>query len=115
MSDKILDESIIEETEPMTPDELIAHLVQDITADNSPELLASEFINGFVLEAREETAQILSLLEMPSETLIGLLKGIVGQSYQASIDALDTRGVTFLENLKGEIKGRMTRLASDTA
>ena len=115
MSDKILDESVIEEAEPITPDELINHLVQDIAADNSPDELASEFIDEFILQNREETTQILSLLEMPSDALVGLLKGVVGQGYQLTVEALETRGVTFLENLKAEVKKRMTELASDTA
>lgn len=115
MRDKILDESIIEEAELITPDELIAHLVQDIAAGNAPDELADEFIDGFVLQDRPETGQILSLLEMPSESLVGMLKGIVGQGYQSSLDALDSAGVNFLEGLKAEVKKRMTELASDTA
>ena len=63
MSDKISDEVIIEESEPITPDELIAHLIQDIGADNSPDELAAEFVDGFVLQPRPETGQMLSLLE----------------------------------------------------
>ncbi len=113
MSDKILDESIIDEAEPPTPDEIFAHLIQDIATGNAPEELADEFIDGFVLQDRAETGQMLSLLEMPSESLVGILKGIVGQGYQTSIDALDSSGVHFLEGLKAEVKKRMTELASD--
>jgi len=115
MNDKILDESIIEEAEPITPDELIAHLLQDIVSGNAPGDLANEFIDEFVLCDRPESGHILSLLETPSESLVELLKGLTGQSYQASIDALDSRGVNFLENLKAEVKERMTQLVNDTA
>ena len=113
MSDEILDDPILEESEPITPDELIAHLLQDIAADNPPSELAAEFVDGFVLQSRPETGQILSLLEMPTQSLVELLKGVVGQGYQSSVDALDSRGVKFLENLKTEVKGKMTQLAGD--
>lgn len=113
MSDKILDESILdEETEPMTVDELLAHLLQDLISDSPADDVANEFIDDFVLANRSETGQILSLLETPSESLVELLKGIVGQSYQASIVALDERGVNFLEELKSKVRGRMTELAN---
>lgn len=116
MSKDVLEESIVTEAaEPITPDELIAHLVQDIVAGSSPDELADEFIDSFILQDRAETGQILSLLEMPSESLVGMLKGVVGQSYQASVAALDSGGVKFLEGLKAEVKKRMTELASDTA
>ena len=55
------------------------------------------------------------MLETPSETLIELLKGIVGQGYQAQIAALDGRGVQFINGLKFAVKEKMTALASDTA
>ncbi len=115
MNDAILNESIIEESEPITPEELIAHLVQDVISDNSPDQMADEFVDEFILTDRPETGQILSLLETPSESLVELLKGMVVQSHQASIDALDTRGVNFLEELKLAVKERMTQLASDAA
>ncbi len=115
MTKKAVAEPVVEELEAITPDELIAHLVQDIAAGSSPDALADEFIDGFVLQSRPETAQILSLLEMPSDGLVGLLKGLVGQSYQSSLDALDAGGVKFIEGLKAEVKKRMTELARDTA
>ena len=113
MSDKILAESLLEESEPITPDELIGHMLQDIVADNSPSEVAAEFIDDFVLQSWPETGQILSLLEMPTQSLIELLKGFVGQGYQSSLESLDSRGVKFLENLKTEVKRKMTQLARD--
>lgn len=116
MSDKILDESIIEESEPITPDELITHLLQDLVIGNEPNYLATEFIEEFVLAAnRPETGQILSLLEMPTESLVELLKGVVGQNYQLQIAAIETRGVDFLERMKSNVREQMTRLADDNA
>lgn len=115
MSDKILDEPVLEDSAPITPDELIANLMQDITLDNSPADIADDFLNDFVLQDRPETTQILAMLETPSETLVELLKGIVGQSYQVQIAALNSRGEIFLDNLKAEVTSRMTELANDTA
>lgn len=115
MSDAILNETMLEESVPMTADEMVSHVLQDVVLDNSPDDLADEFINEFVLQDRPETTQILSLLETPSETLVGVLKGICGQSYQAQIEALDSRGVSFLESLKKEVREKMTALATDTA
>ncbi len=114
MSDKILDAQFVEQAEPMTPDELIAHLVQDVVADSELDELAEEFISEFILTDRPESGQILSLLDTPSESLVELVKGFVGQSYQATIDALDSRGVRFLDELRMKVKERMTQLASDT-
>lgn len=115
MSDKILNESVLEESEAITTDEMIAHVVQDIILDNSPSDLADEFISDFVLQNRSETGQILLMLETQSDTLVEVLKGICGQSYQAQIDALDSRGATFLERLKTDVRLKMTELANDTA
>ena len=115
MSDTILSEDLVTESEPLTPDALIANLLQDLITDSGPDDIASEFIDEFVVRDREETAQILAMLETPSETLIELLKGIVGQGYQAQIAALDGRGVQFINGLKFAVKEKMTALASDTA
>ena len=112
MSDKILDEEIIEEAEPPTVNELIAHLVQDVMTGNGPDDVASEFVEEFVLPSREETGQILSLLESDSAGIVGLLKNFVGQSYQESLNALDQRGVVFIDGLKKAVKERLTELAS---
>ncbi len=114
MRDQILNESVLEESAPMTADEMISHVLQDVVLDNSPDDLAEEFINEFVLQDRPETTQILSLLETPSETLVGVLKGVCGQSYQAQLEALDLRGVLFLEGLKKEVRAKMMALATDT-
>ena len=115
MSDKILSEDLLTEREPLSPDALIVNLLQDLITDSGPDDIAAEFIEEFVMRDREETAQIFGMLEMPTETLIELLKGIVGQGYQAQIDALDTRGSQFINGLKFAVKEKMTALATDTA
>ena len=115
MSDAILNEDVLTESESLSPDGLIANLLQDLITDSGPDDIAAEFIDEFVMRDREETAQILAMLETPSETLIELLKGILGQSYQVQIDALDTRGVQFINGLKFAVKEKMTALATDTA
>ncbi len=115
MMDQSLNESVLEESAAMTADEMISHVLQDVVLDNSPSDLADEFISEFVLQDRPETMQILSLLETPSETLISVLKNICGESYEAQLDALDTRGVSFLEGLKKDVRTKMTALATDSA
>lgn len=115
MSDKILDESVLEETEPMSTDEMIGHVVQDVILGNPPDQLADEFINEFVLQHRPETGQILSMLETPAETLVEVLKNVCGESYRVQLEALDSRGANFLETLKTEVRAKMTELANDTA
>ena len=115
MSDKILNEAILEESEPLTGDELIANLITDIASGNQPSEIATDFINDFVLRDREETAQILAMLETPSETLVQLLTGICSQSYQVQMQTLENRGVAFLDGLKIEVRLKMTELANDTA
>lgn len=115
MSDKILNESVLVEAEPLTGDELIATLLQDMMLGNPPSEAADDFINEFVLRDREETAQILALLETPSEGIVELLKSVVGQSYQVQMQALEDRGVSFVDGLKTEVRSKMTELANDTA
>ncbi len=112
MSDKIVDEEIIEEVEPTTVNEMFAHGVQDIMSGNGPDELAAEFVEDFVLQSREETGQILSLLESDSAGIVGLLKTFVGQGYQESLNALDQRGIVFIDGLKKAVKERLTELAS---
>jgi hypothetical protein len=113
--DEILSESDLEVSEPITPDELIQHLLLDVVNDAEPDDLADEFINDFVLENRSETAQILAMFETPSETIVEILKGVLTQGYQIQVDALDSKGVPFIESLKQAVKAKMTQLASDTA
>ena len=115
MSDKILNEDVLTESEPPSAEGLVTNLLQDLIADCEPDDIATEFIDGFVLQDREETSQILAMLETPSEALVEVLKGIVGQGYQVQIAALDERGVEFINGLKFAVKEKMTALASDTA
>ncbi len=111
MSDENLSE-VQEEIDPMTPDELQANLIQDLILDNDPNDLASEFIDEFVLRGdRPETSQILMMLEMPTENLVEMMKGLLGQGYQTQLQAVDAHGVRYFENLKAAVKAQMLDLA----
>jgi hypothetical protein len=110
-----IDSSIPEEAEPITPDELILNLLQDLVAGNPPDDLASEFVEDFVMQDRPEATQVLQMFDTPSATIVEILKGVIGQSYQIQMDALETRGEEFIDGLKYSIKQRMTELASDPA
>lgn len=109
---KILTKDEAAESEPLTADALIANLLNDLLVDNGVDEAANEFINEFVLQDRDETTQILGMLEMPSESLIDLLKGFVNESYRVHISALDTKGVRFINDLKFAVKEKMTALAN---
>ena len=111
MSDKILDETILDD-EPLSAEALLRNLLEDVIADNSAEEIASEFVDEFVLRDRPETSHILAMLETPSEALVEFLKGLVAQSYQVQLQALDARGVRFANELKAAVRERMTALAS---
>jgi hypothetical protein len=101
-----------EETdEPMTPDELLANLTQDLILNNNPNDLASEFVENFVCRDRPETSQILAMLEMPTENLVEMMKGLLGQGYQTQLQAVDNHGVRYFENLKAAVKAQMLELA----
>lgn len=43
--------------------------------------LSTEFIDEFVLKRREETPQILAMLDTPDEQLVEILKCVLVQSY----------------------------------
>lgn len=101
--------------ELLTPDQLIAHLIEDIVADNSVDDLADEFINDFVTVDRPETLQILSMLESSPETLIGILKAYMAQGFDASTAALDQRGAIFINSLQIAVRSRMVELADDAS
>lgn len=106
-------DAVIEAVDLLTPEQLIAHLVEDIVSNNSADDLAEEFITDFVTVERPETSQILSMLESPPETLVGILKAYVGQSFDASIIALDERGASFISSLQTAVRNRMTKLADE--
>ena len=111
MENDILDESELIETEPITPDELITNLLQDLILDNSPVEIAREFIGNFVLQERDETPAILAMMDAPTEAILALLKQVVSQGYEAQIQALDTKGASFIEGLKIAVKTQLTELA----
>jgi hypothetical protein len=101
------------EAEPLTVEELLRNLVQDLIVDAPPADLAEEFIEEFVLKGREEMPQILAMLDAPSEQLVELLKGAVAQSYQAQVEALELRGVAYLDGLRSKLKERLSEMAGD--
>jgi hypothetical protein len=113
MSDENLSEVQEEIDEPpMTPDELLANLMQDLILDNEPNDLAREFVDEFVCCGdRPETPQILAMLEMPTESLIGMMKGFLETSYQRQLQAVDNHGVRYFENLKAAVKAQMLEVA----
>lgn len=115
MNDTILNDDLLTENEPLSPDGLIANLLQDLNADCGPDAIADEFIEEFVLSDRPEASQVMEMLEMPSYTLVEMLKAMVGLGYEAQIEKLDAQGVQFLDRVKSAVKEKMTTLASDTA
>lgn len=114
MKDKKINESELVEDELISGEGLITNVLQDVVLGNPASDVADEFINDFVLQDREETAQILSMLESPSENLVELLKGVVTQGYQAQIEALNSKGFQYLESLKTEVRARLTALAAQS-
>ncbi len=111
MKNDILDESELIEAEPITPDELIINLLQDLITDATPDNIATEIIENFVLLERAETPQVLSMLDAPSDSIVEILKQVVAQSYEAQILALDTKGFEFVEGLKISVKTQLEELA----
>ncbi len=112
----ILDENeLTEQAEPLTPDELIMNLLQDLLTDNPPEEIASEFIENFVLIERDESNAVLAMIDTPTETLVEMLKHVVSQGYETQISALNVRGFSFIEGLKLSVSRQLTELANDTA
>jgi hypothetical protein len=97
----------------LTPEELIAQLVTDITTNSAPDDLVEDFIDNFVTVERPETAQLLGLLDGAPESVVELLKTYLATSYQAGVSALDTNGVAFLRSLKERLTLRMTQLAEE--
>jgi hypothetical protein len=99
--------------EPMTADELMMHLLEDLIVDNEPSDLASEFIDEFVLRDRVETPAILAMLDAPTGELVEMVKAMIEQSYLGQLQAVDERGERFLESLKAAVKSQMQELAED--
>jgi hypothetical protein len=104
---------VLEVEEPMTADELVVLLLEDLVTDSDPANLATEFIDEFVLRGdRPETSAILAMLDAPSESVVETIKTIIEQGYQAQLRAVDERGYRFLEGLKVEVKAQMQKLAN---
>ena len=103
------------ENEAITPDELILNLLQDLAAGNPPDDLAAEFVEEFVVHDRPEAAQILQMFDTPSQTIVEILKGIIGQSYQVQMEALEQRGTEFIDGLKFAVRTKMNELAEEAA
>ena len=109
-----IESSASAESELITPDELIITLLQDLVTGNAPDDLASEFVEDFVMQDRPEATQVLQMFDTPSAMIVEILKGVIGQSYQVQMEALETRGEDFIEGLKNSIKQRMTELANES-
>lgn len=103
------------ETEVLSPDDLVLNLLQDLAAGNPPDDLATEFVEEFIMQDRPEAAQVLQMFDTPSETIVEILKGVIGQSYQIQMEALETRGTEFIDGLKYSIREKMTEVASEAA
>lgn len=110
MSEEILDEVQTEIEEPMTNEELIANLVQDAVLNADANNIATEFIDEFVLRDRPEAAQILTMLEMPTESIVEMFKGLLEKSFQTQIQAVDAHGLRYFENLKAAVKAQMLEI-----
>ncbi len=102
---------VLEVEEPMTADELLIHLLEDLVTDSDPANLATEFVDEFVLRDRLETPQFLAMLDAPTESLLEMVKAIIERSYQAQLQAVDERGYKFLEGLRVAVKKQMLELA----
>jgi hypothetical protein len=110
--DKILNDEILEENQtdfaaPRTIDEFIVVLSQDVILNHNPNELASEFIKDFVKIGRPEAAQVLAMLETPAEGLLVMMKGLLERSFIAQVQAVDTFGLQYFENLKAAVKTEM--------
>ena len=111
MSKEILDEAEEVET-PLNAAEMLGKLISDVVLNEDPEILAGEFVDGFVLQEQPETSQILAMLEMPTQNLVEMVKAALEQSYKAQIDAVDNHGIQYLDGLKAAIRAQMTELAN---
>lgn len=112
--DAILDEQLLSEEgdEPVTLEDLILHLVEDLTAGVGAGAIADEFVTEFVQAGRPETDQVLMLLDQPTPILVVALKALVQQTHEAAIMAIDTKGPAFADDLKEAVKVRLKELAA---
>lgn len=111
MTDEILDAEVID-TEPPSINDLLAHLVTDIQTGQDAEVLTSEVLEDFILADRPEAAQILTILETDTATLLIGLKSTMNQALQDSYAAIDKRGAVFIDDLKRRVKTRLTEMAA---
>ncbi len=114
MNDKILDATeLTEEGEPLSVDELFVSLLQDMILNNPPDDIATDFIENFVLQERDETPAILAMIDAPTDSVISLLEQVVTANYNGQLAALDAKGFEFIEGLKFAVKTRLEELAGD--
>jgi hypothetical protein len=101
-----------EAAEPLSAEELLRNLLQDLIMDNPTEDLAGEFVEEFILQDRAETPQMVAMMDAPSEALVEGLKAVVVESSQKQLQALEMKGVRFVDQLKADIRKRMEAVAS---
>jgi hypothetical protein len=108
MSEKqILEPQEAENNEPLTVDELLSHVMQDIASGESASLAADEFFDEFVYRNRSEVQQILLLLDMPTETVV---QGLVEIQLQG-IEITRQNAPHYLNELRSEVKSRLAQMA----
>ena len=96
----------LEVNEPLSLQELLAHAVQDVTLGESAEFVADEFFDEFVYQNREETSQILMMLDMPNETIIDALV----QTQQQAFETQKQNAPKYLDDLRREIQIRLAEM-----
>lgn len=99
------------DTEPLTIQELLNYAVQDLLTGESSELLTDTFFDEFVSQNREETQQILMILDMPNETIIQMLV----QSQLQGIELLKQNSPKFLNELRNSVNLRLAEMAQTAA
>lgn len=112
MSEKaVIEAEEPEDAEPWTIQELLNHGIQDMLAGESSELLTDTFFDEFVNQNREETPQILMILDMPNETIIEMLV----QSQLQGIELLKQNAPKFLNDLRNSVNLRLAEMAQTAA
>jgi hypothetical protein len=105
-------DSVEEASEPLSAEELLRNLLQDLILDNPTEDLAGEFVEEFILQDRAETPHMVAMMDAPSEALVEALKAVVVESSQKQLQALELKGVRFVDQLKADIRKRMEAVAA---
>ena len=96
---------------PMSIEELLSFAVQDAIGGQSAEPLADTFFDEFVNQNREETPQILMLLDLPNEAIIEMLV----QSQLQAIEMLKQNAPKFLNDLRSSVASRLAAMTTQTA